>query len=116
MLLRGFANRKTKSPLHAGHVVRAGSIGKTYVAALAVMAANEGLLDLDAPIDRYLDSEELGNLPPGEYAVLAGPVMCMAGTNVTVRAHTDRFVELPRIEEPKEITDFPWILRQEITR
>ncbi len=61
--LRGFANRKTKSPLSADHLIRAGSIGKTYVAALAVIAASEGLLDLDAPIDCYLDPEVVQNLP-----------------------------------------------------
>ena len=63
VLLHGVANRKTDAPLSANHLLRAGSIGKTYVAALAVMAASEGLLDLDAPIDRYLGPEVIGRLP-----------------------------------------------------
>lgn len=34
-----------------------GSVGKTYVAAVAMQLVHEGLLDLDAPVSRYLGDE-----------------------------------------------------------
>lgn len=60
---RGYANRKTRLPISVGHSLRTGSISKTYVAALTVMASIEGLIDLDESIENYLDSEELKQLP-----------------------------------------------------
>lgn len=62
---RGYADRETKAPIRLDHTLRAGSICKTYVGALAVMAAEEGVLDLDAPIDLYIDEAILSALPEG---------------------------------------------------
>lgn len=62
---RGFADRETKAPIRIDHTLRSGSIGKTYVAALAMMAAEEGWLDLDDTVDQYLDEETLAKLPDG---------------------------------------------------
>lgn len=60
--LRGVANRKTGLSLDASQIVRAGSIGKTYVAATAIMAAEEGRVDLDSKIDAYLSPDVMAKL------------------------------------------------------
>ena len=60
---RGYANRKTKEKMQFEYSLRAGSICKTYIASLAVMAANDGRLDLDLSIDQYLDEDILTKLP-----------------------------------------------------
>ena len=62
----GHADRKRQAPIRHDHLLRLGSVTKSYVAALAVMAARDGLLELDAPIDRYLAREVLDRLPKGE--------------------------------------------------
>ena len=59
----GFADRKTKAPLRGDHTLRIASVGKTYVSALAQLAANDGLIELDQTIDHYLDQEILSQLP-----------------------------------------------------
>ena len=59
----GFADRKTKAPLRGDHTLRIASVGKTYVSALAQLAANDGLTELDQTIDHYLDQEILSQLP-----------------------------------------------------
>ena len=38
-----------------------GSVGKTYVAAVAMQLVNEGLLDLDAKVSAYLDVQNVYN-------------------------------------------------------
>ncbi len=60
---RGWADRKAKTSIRMDNTLRAGSICKTYVGALSVMAVNEGLIDFDLPIDRYLGAEVLDKLP-----------------------------------------------------
>lgn len=62
---RGVADRETNAPIRIDHTLRSGSIGKTYVAALALMAVEEGWLDLDETIDHYLNEETLAKLPNG---------------------------------------------------
>ncbi|WP_284165074.1 serine hydrolase domain-containing protein [Frigidibacter sp. SD6-1] len=64
-LARGVADRETGAPIRIDQTLRAGSICKTYVAALAVMAAREGQVDLDVPISRYLGAATLMKLPEG---------------------------------------------------
>ena len=59
----GYSNRKTKTPMNKESVLRIASITKTYVATLAMMAVQEGLLDLNNTIDMYLDASILNKLP-----------------------------------------------------
>lgn len=61
--LRGVADRKTETLLQEEHLIRAGSIGKTYVAALIAMAEQEGLLRIDDAIDTYLTANVMAQLP-----------------------------------------------------
>lgn len=50
----GFADLEKKSPMKPTDRIFAGSIGKTYVAAVAFQLVKEGKLDLDAPLAKYL--------------------------------------------------------------
>ncbi len=53
-IARGVANRETGAPLRATDRFRAGSITKTFVAAIVLQLVAEGRLELDAPADRWL--------------------------------------------------------------
>ncbi|MEM9619419.1 MAG: serine hydrolase domain-containing protein [Pseudomonadota bacterium] len=67
---RGVADRKTKAPIRQDNLIRAASVTKTYVAALAVMASQEGVIDLDVSIDTYLSNETLAQLPPARHPTM----------------------------------------------
>ncbi|MEO1242870.1 MAG: serine hydrolase domain-containing protein [Pseudomonadota bacterium] len=67
---RGVADRKTKAPVREDNLIRAASVTKTYVAALAVMASQEGVIDLDVSIDAYLSNETLAQLPPAPHPTM----------------------------------------------
>jgi D-alanyl-D-alanine carboxypeptidase len=51
---RGVANLSSGEPLEASDRFRAGSITKTFVAALVLQLVAEGSLELDAPLSRWL--------------------------------------------------------------
>ena len=53
----GLADVENKIPLKPTDRMLAGSIGKTYVAAVILQAVQEGKLDLDAKIERWFGSE-----------------------------------------------------------
>jgi D-alanyl-D-alanine carboxypeptidase len=60
----GLADTARREPLSPRHLLLQGSVGKTYVAALALQLVAEGKLDLDAPIARYLgDATWFARLP-----------------------------------------------------
>jgi D-alanyl-D-alanine carboxypeptidase len=60
----GVADRAAKTPMRDTDLLLAGSTGKTFFAALAVQLIDEGRLDLDAPISKYLGSRAwFGRLP-----------------------------------------------------
>lgn len=61
----GVANRQTNAPMDVGSTLRIASITKSYVAALAVIAARKGEIDLDAPASTYLGEDILSKLPSG---------------------------------------------------
>ena len=50
----GVSDRTTKAPLRETDLFLAGSTGKTFFAAVAVQLIEEGRLDLDAPISKFL--------------------------------------------------------------
>lgn len=50
----GVADRAAQTPLKDGDLFMAGSVGKTFFAALAVQLIEAGRLELDAPISKYL--------------------------------------------------------------
>lgn len=53
----GLADVENKTPLKPTDRMLAGSIGKTYVSAVTLQAVQEGKLDLDAQIERWLRAE-----------------------------------------------------------
>ena len=54
----GFADLESRSPMTITSRMPAGSVGKTFVSAVTLLMASEGLVNLDAPV-----SEVLGDLP-----------------------------------------------------
>jgi D-alanyl-D-alanine carboxypeptidase len=59
----GFSDRQTKAPMNKTALLRIGSITKTYVAALAMMAVEDGLLHLETAVADYLDPSVIARLP-----------------------------------------------------
>lgn len=67
----GFADIEKKLPMHPGSRMPSGSIGKTYVAAVALSLVDDGMLDLDGRIERWLGDEPwFGRLPNAETITL----------------------------------------------
>ncbi len=56
-LATGLADTGRRTPLRPDDLLLAGSVGKTYVAAVAMQLVSEGKLVLDEPISTYLGSE-----------------------------------------------------------
>jgi D-alanyl-D-alanine carboxypeptidase len=56
-LATGWADTARKERMNASHRMPQGSVGKTYHAAVALQLVDEGKLELDAPISRYLSRE-----------------------------------------------------------
>lgn len=60
----GYADTALRTPLRPADRLMQGSVGKTYVAAVAMQLVQEGRLSLDAPISTYLGSKPwFGRLP-----------------------------------------------------
>lgn len=60
----GLADREAGTPMPPDAIMPAGSVGKSFVAAVAVALAQEGRLDLDRPIAEWLGDEPwFGELP-----------------------------------------------------
>jgi D-alanyl-D-alanine carboxypeptidase len=57
-LATGFSDLETKTPMKPNDILLAGSVGKTYVAAVALQLVKEGKISLDAPIEKYLGAEK----------------------------------------------------------
>ena len=53
----GLADTVTREPMRPASVLLQGSVGKTYVAAVALQLVQEGRLDLDAKVSTYLGDE-----------------------------------------------------------
>jgi len=53
----GFADTVTREPMRPSSLLLQGSVGKTYVAAVALQLVQEGRLDLDAKVSTYLGDE-----------------------------------------------------------
>ena len=63
-LVTGVSDRAAGTPLKADDLMLAGSTGKTFFAAVALQLIEQGRLDLDAPISKYLgDKPWFARLP-----------------------------------------------------
>lgn len=56
-LATGFSNLETKTPMKPTDLMLAGSVGKTYAAAVALQLVKEGKISLDDKIEKYLGQE-----------------------------------------------------------
>jgi len=67
----GFADIEKKLPMQPGSRMPSGSIGKTYVAAVALSMVDDGMLDLDGRIEQWLGDEPwFDRLPNAETITL----------------------------------------------
>ena len=57
-LATGFSNLETKTPMLPTDLMLAGSVGKTYAAAVALQLVKEGKINLDEKIETYLGREK----------------------------------------------------------
>lgn len=63
----GLADRESKTPMRARSRMLAGSVGKTFFAALALQLISEGKLRLDDPVGKYLGRAQwFRRVPNGE--------------------------------------------------
>lgn len=57
-LSTGYSDRVKKTPMRPSDLMPAGSVGKTYAAAVALQLVGEGKIGLDEPVSKYLGREE----------------------------------------------------------
>ncbi len=57
-LATGFSNLETKTPMKSTDLMLAGSVGKTYAAAVALQLVSEKKINLDDKIEKYLGAEK----------------------------------------------------------
>ncbi|HEX8737896.1 MAG TPA: serine hydrolase [Pyrinomonadaceae bacterium] len=57
-LATGFSDLQAKTPMKPSDLMLAGSVGKTYAAAVALQLVNEGKINLDEKVEKYLGSEK----------------------------------------------------------
>jgi D-alanyl-D-alanine carboxypeptidase len=53
----GFADTATRERMTVDHRLLSGSVGKTYVAAVTMLLIQQGAIELDTPVSRYLGRE-----------------------------------------------------------
>ena len=66
----GAAKVETGDPMLPSHRHHSASVTKMYTATAALLLAEEGIIDLDAPISRYLPRSIFGPLPNGDRATV----------------------------------------------
>lgn len=109
-LASGMADTARRTPLEPGDLLLAGSVGKTFFAALALALIHEGKLSLDAKISTWLGAEPwLARLPNGPAITVR---MLMNHTSGLVRyefkeAFTRDLTASPdRIWRPEELVSY----------
>ena len=56
-LATGFSDLETKTPMRPTDIMAAGSVGKTYAAAVALQLVKEGKINLDDKVEKYLGKQ-----------------------------------------------------------
>jgi D-alanyl-D-alanine carboxypeptidase len=105
----GLADTSRHTPMTPAARMPAGSVGKTYVAAVAMQLVNEGRLKLDAPIGDYLGGEPwFDRLPNGRSSTVR---MLMNHTTGLARWEFDPRVMQVLTNEPDKV----WTPAERIT-
>ena len=107
----GVADRESRTPIRADQPARLASTTKTYVSAAILRLAEEGKLDLDGPIARYLSAEVDAILGSDGYATDAISVRHLLTHTGGIGDHlVDAFIEAVRTDRTRE-----WTLRGTIS-
>jgi len=71
----GVSDRERKTPMKPSDLMLQGSVGKTYVAAVAMQLVHEGKLDLDSKIEKYLGKEKWFDRLPNAHDITVRMLM-----------------------------------------
>ena len=71
----GFSDLEKKIPLSAKHLLMQGSVGKTYVAAIAIMLIKNGKLSLDEKVSSYLSGYSWFSRVPNASSITVRQIM-----------------------------------------
>lgn len=71
----GLSDREKKTPMRPTDRLLQGSVGKTYVAAVALQLVGEGKIGLDDPIEKYLGSEKWFSRLPNAHDITVRMLM-----------------------------------------
>ena len=74
-LASGFSDVEKNVPLTTKHLLMQGSVGKTYVAAIAIMLIKEGKLKLDEKVSVYLGKFEWYSRIPNASSIIVRQIM-----------------------------------------
>jgi len=75
----GFANKATGQTMPSDLPIRIGSVSKVYTAAVILFLAQQGLIDLDSKISRYLPSDIISGLANADRATVRQLLMHTGG-------------------------------------
>jgi len=97
-LATGMSDTARRIAMTPDHLLLAGSVGKTYAAAVALQLVQEGRLELDAPVSRYLGEEPwFARLPNGADITVR---MLMNHTSGIVRYEFDERFLADLVKDP----------------
>ena len=97
-LATGMSDTARRVAMTPDHLLLAGSVGKTYAAAVALQLVQEGRLELDAPVSRYLGEEPwFARLPNGADITVR---MLMNHTSGIVRYEFDERFLADLVKDP----------------
>ena len=106
----GWSDQTRRVPLSASSRMLAGSVGKTFVAAAVLQAVDDGVLDLDSPIERWVGREPwFSRIPNASQLTLR--LLLSHRSGIPEPFDNDAFVkavtaDLDKTWEPRELLPF----------
>jgi len=109
-LAAGFADTTLGVPMEPTSRLMQGSVGKTYVSAVAMQLVHEGLLDLDAKVSSYLGQKPWFNRLPNHSDVTVRHLMSHT-SGITRYEFVDRFISdlgaaPDKVWQPEELLSY----------
>ncbi len=102
----GLADMETGAPATVQTRMLSASIGKTFVAATAVALAQEGSVDLDIPVSRWLGDRSWFDRLPNHDSITMRHLLTH-GSGLPDHVHTDRFAAEVARRWPEKDNPFP---------